>query len=377
VADTGSSSAAEAHGHDSLRSSRGAQAFVELLRLLIVLALTGVGYAVGTGVDATLGIGEPESTRAATSVFGALVGYILGGVAGRALVRQADSAVARLQLVPAISLIAAGLGAGVGVFVGLALLLPALLLPFQRFTVPLALSVVLVLAYGGGRLGAARGPDLGRYVGVRGRLEVSTPSRGGGVKVVDASALVDARLVEVARSGFLEGTLVIPRFVLEEVQRIADSGAPHRRQTGQRGLRAVQALKDEGIVALEISDDDLPEVREVDAKLAALARERRAALITCDANLAAVAEVTGVRVLNPHVLADAVRPPLIPGDQVGLRLVKPGRESGQAVGYLDDGTMVVVERADDRLGEDVHAEVTSIMQNRQGRMLFAVVADAD
>ncbi len=308
---------------------------------------------------------------------GALVGYLAGGALGRATVRQVDSAAARLEQVPSATLISSAVGAGLGAFVGITLLLPTLLLPFQRVTVPVTLVVVLVLAYAGGRLGAARGPDLGRYVGVRGRLEVSTPSRGGGVKLVDASALIDGRIVEVARSGFLDGTMVVPQFVIDEVQQLADAGAPHRRQLGQRGLRTMQVLKDEGVVALEITDDDLPEIVEVDAKLTAIARARRAALITSDANLGAIAEVAGVRVLNPHVLADAVRPPVLPGDRVEVQVVKEGREAGQGVAYLEDGTMVVVEAAAELRGRRVVTEITSIVQQRQGRMLFGALVDPD
>ncbi len=349
----------------------------ELLRLFVVLALTGGGYTVGERLDVLLALGSPEETRLVTSVMGALVGYLFGGAIGRWVVRHVDTAAARLDQVPSVTLVASVVGAGLGAFVGITLLLPVLLLPFQRFTVPAMLLVVLVLAYAGGRLGAVRGHDLGRFVGMRGRLEVSTPSRGGGVKLVDASALIDGRIVEVARSGYLEGTLVVPTFVLDEIQALADSGAEHRRRAGQRGLNAVQILKDDGLVAMEITDDDVASATDVDAKLATLARTRRAALITADGNLSSVAEVAGIRVLNPHVLADAVRPPVLPGEQVAVRLVKKGREAGQGIGYLDDGTMVVVEAGADSIGLNITVELTSIVQNRQGRMLFGIVSSDD
>ena len=268
------------------------------------------------------------------------------------------------------------IGAAVGALAGLVVLLPVVLLPYQRYTVPVTLVIVLVLAYTGGRLGASRGAELGRFVGVRGRLDVRTPSRGSGVKVLDTSALVDARVVDVARAGFLDGTIVVPGFVLDELQGLADAGEDHRRRAGRRGLDALQVLQDESLVAVEISHDDLPGVAEVDAKLAALCRIRGAALITTDGNLARVAEIGGVRVLNLHTLADAVRPPVLPGERLALRLVRAGRDAGQAVGYLDDGTMVVVEDAAARVGDEVAVDVTSIVQNRHGRMLFAVVADS-
>ena len=356
------------------RATRSSQVVSELLRLGIVLLMVAAGYALGGAADDLVPLEAQETTRLVASVLGALVGYLLGGVLGRAVVRGVDTATHRLERVPAVQLVAAGIGAALGGFIGLAVLLPVLVLPYQRFTVPVALLVVLALAYAGGRMGGSRAADLGRFVGMRGRLEVRTPSRGAGVKVVDSSALIDGRIVEVARVGFLEGTLVVPMFVLEEVQGIADSGSPQRRQLGRRGLEALQVLQDEGLVGVEIDDGVVPGVHEVDAKLAALCRERKAALVTGDANLARVAEVAGIRVLNLHALADAVRSPVLPGDQVRLRLVKPGRDRGQAVGYLQDGTMVVVDDAVEAVGTELDVDLTSIVQSRQGRLLFGVVA---
>jgi uncharacterized protein YacL len=355
---------------------RAGQVVAELVRLGIVLLLTAAGYSLGPPLDAALEVGDEETTRLVTSVLGALIGYVVGGLIGRAVVRSVDEVVQRLEQVSAVQLIAGGLGAAVGALVGTMFLLPILLLPQQAATVPLGILGVLVLTYTGARLGAVRGADLGRYVGMRGRLDVRTPARGAGVKLADSSALIDARLVEVARAGFLEGTLVVPVFVLHELQALADSSDPRRRRLGQRGLDAVAQLQDEGLVAVEISQQDPEQYEEVDAKLAELARVRQAALVTCDGNLARVAEISGVRVLNCHVLADAVRPPVLPGDRVRLKIIKPGRETGQGVGYLADGTMVVVESAIGERGNEIDVDVTSIVQNRQGRMLFGTPAES-
>jgi uncharacterized protein YacL len=355
-------------------SSRSGQVVIELLRLGIVLLLTAGGYTLGEVIDDAFELGATETTRLLTSVLGALVGYLLGGALGRAVVTGVDTATHRLEQVPAVQLVAAVIGAAAGGLVAVAVMLPVLLLPYQRYTVPATLLVLLVLAYGGGRLGASRAAELGRFVGMRGRLEVHTPSRGRGVKLLDSSALIDGRIVDVARAGFLEGTLVVPTFVLEEVQGLADAGEARRRRLGQRGLATVQVLQDEGVAAVEVTDQDVPAVAEVDGKLAALARDLQASLVTCDGNLARVAEISGIRVLNLHVLAAAVRPPVLPGDRVRLRLVRPGREDGQGVGYLDDGTMVVVDGGGAAVGRDVEVDVTSIVQNRQGRMLFGLPA---
>lgn len=350
-------------------------AIVELIRLAVVLIVTAVGFAVGTPVDDLLGLGDPEQTRAMTSVLGALVGYLIGGGLGRLARTGVDTAQQRLEQVEAATMVATVLGATLATAFGLVLLSPVWFLPGRIFTVPAAVVVLLVLLVIGGRFGAARGGDLSRYVGVRGRLEVSSPSRGGGVKLVDSSALMDARLVDVARAGFLEGTLVVPRFVLEEVQGQADAEEPRRRRVARRGLDALRTLQDEGLLPVEVTDEDPAGVADVDARLTTLARERQAGLLTVDSNLARVAEVAGIRVLNLHALAEALRPPVLPGDRLELTVVKEGREPAQGVGYLEDGTMVVVERTADRVGQTVTVDVTSIMQNRQGRMLFAVPGD--
>jgi uncharacterized protein YacL len=352
-------------------SARSGQIVTELVRLAVVLSLVVVGFTVGALVDDALALQAAETTRLVTSVLGAAVGYLLGGVLGRALVRGADQAGERLAQVPAVQLVAASLGIALGGFAGLALLLPVLLLPFQQITVPVTVVVLIVLAYAGGRLGANRGAELARFVGVRGRLEVRSPSRGSGVRVVDSSALIDGRIADVSRAGFLNGTVVVPRFVVAEVQRIADSDVPHRSALGKRGLTTLATLQDDGILSVEMEDDEVAGVAEVDRKLVELCRERRADLLTTDAPLARAAELAGIRVLNPHALADAVRSPVLPGDRLEVLVVRPGRDAGQGIAYLQDGTMVVIEGASDRVGASIEVDVTSIVQSRTGRMLFA------
>jgi uncharacterized protein YacL len=355
-------------------TTRGGLVIVELVRLAVVVVLTAVGFGLGPTAAGILDDGDVEATRLVTSVLGALFGYLLGGVLGRQVVRGVDRAQDRLSRIDSAVLVSAVIGGTLAGALGVVVAAPLLLLPARAVAIPAAFVVVLVLAYAGGRLGASRGGDLSRYIGVRGRLEVKSPSRGGGTKLLDSSALVDARLVEVARAGFLEGTLVVPVFVLHEVQAMADSEDRRRRALARRGLDALKNLQEEGLAAVEITEEDVPQHREVDAKLAALCRKRSAAMITVDSNLARVAEIGGVRVLNLHALAEALRPPVIPGDRVDLRVVRVGTEAGQGVGYLADGTMVVVEGAADQLGDQVSADVVSIMQNRQGRMLFATLA---
>jgi uncharacterized protein YacL len=355
--------------------SRSTLVVTEVFRMAIVLGLTALGFATGDELADLVGASDPEAVRLVASVLGALVGYLVGGVVGRLGVRRVDIAQERLGAIEAPVLIAGVLGGSVAALFSVVLLSPVLLLPGRVVTVPLALAIMLLLVYAGVRIGATRGGDLARYLGVRGRVEVRSPSRGTGTRLIDSSALVDGRLVDIARSGFLDGTLVVPQFVLEEVQGLADAQEPRRRALGIRALDVVRTLQEDGIVAVEVTQEDPPDVATVDGKLAAICRSRGAPLVTTDANLAQVAEVGGVRVLNVNALAEAVRPPAVPGDRLAVRVIRDGTEPQQGVGFLDDGTMVVVERAAALQGEEVTVDVTSIVTNRRGRMLFAVLAE--
>ncbi len=189
--------------------------------------------------------------------------------------------------------------------------------------------------------------------------------------VVDTSALIDGRIVDVAKAGFVPGRLLIAGFVLEELQRVADSGDPMRRARGRRGLTVLEELKRRQDVVCEIVDLNFPDVAEVDARLIKLAVARKAALLTSDHNLNRIARIAGVRVLNLNDLANALKPILAAGEEISIAIVREGKELHQGVGYLDDGTMVVVENARGHLGSTVRATVTSVLQTTSGRMIFA------
>lgn len=341
-------------------------AVVELVRLLVVVAGTGAGFQLG-------GLVGEEPAPLIGAVLGALVGYLLGGVGGRRLLRSVDETQERLRRVESAELIAGVVGGVLAVLLAGVLVFPLALLPGRGITIPIGLAVVVLAAYAGMRIGASRAGDLGRFVGVRGRLQVSAPSRGGGVKVVDTSALVDGRLLEIARAGFLDGTLVVPELVLRELQGLADSGDRRRRSSGRHGLDVVSALQQDGVVVVEVTDDDPVDVQDVDAKLARIARDRGGVLVTTDSGLSQVAEIAGIRVLDVNQLAEAVRPPAVPGQRLEVELLREGSEPEQAVGYLRDGTMVVVEQAADQVGTTQVVEITSINQSRRGRMLFGVL----
>lgn len=191
--------------------------------------------------------------------------------------------------------------------------------------------------------------------------------------ILDTSAIIDGRLADVAESGFLLADLVIPRFVLDELRRVADSSDPLKRQRGRYGLQMLARIQASDRVKTIIDDTDYPEQPDVDTKVLALAHERQGAILTNDFNLNRVAGVEGLSVLNLNALAQAVRTIALPGESLDLQIQQEGREREQGVGFLEDGTMVVVEDARHLLGSDVTVEVTRIIQTQAGRMLFAQV----
>jgi uncharacterized protein YacL len=196
--------------------------------------------------------------------------------------------------------------------------------------------------------------------------------------VVDTSAVIDGRIADIARTGFILGTLVVPRFVLDELQRIADSPDAMRRNRGRRGLEMLSALQKDAVSPVEMSEATYPEVAEVDAKLMAYARDNGAAILTNDYNLNRVADLQGIRVLNINELANAVKAVVHPGEEMNVRIIQEGKEAGQGVGYLDDGTMIVVEGGLRFMGNEIPISVTRVLQTVAGRMIFAQPrSDAD
>jgi uncharacterized protein YacL len=189
--------------------------------------------------------------------------------------------------------------------------------------------------------------------------------------VVDTSAVIDGRIVDIGKTGFILGALVAPRFVLDELQRIADSPDTLRRNRGRRGLEMLSALQKDSVTPVEISEATYPELDEVDAKLVALARDTGAAILTNDYNLNRVAELQGIRVLNINELANAVKAVVHPGEELSVRIIQEGKEPGQGVGYLEDGTMIVVEGGSRFIDAEVPITVTRVLQTVAGRMIFA------
>lgn len=303
------------------------------------------------------------AARLAIALAGVLVGALLGGLVGRllrdrlrALDRAADRRSAAELTVGALGLVVGLLAAALAAVAvaRLPIIGPYLLLP-----------VVLVVGYIFSRVAARKHVDILRLVGIRQR-----GSAAAAVRLVDTSAIIDGRVVDVLRTRFLSGALIVPDFVLTELQQVADSEDPLKRSRGRRGLELVEELKSLANGGFQVRPGEYPDLDGVDAKLVRMAHDTGAAIITTDFNLNKVARIQGIEVLNVNELANALRPAVLPGESLTVRIVREGREYDQGVGYLEDGTMVVVEGGRRHLGDEVAAEVTSVLQNPSGKMIF-------
>ena len=189
-------------------------------------------------------------------------------------------------------------------------------------------------------------------------------------KILDTSVIIDGRIADISETGFLEGVLIIPQFILKELQHIADSSDPIKRNRGRRGLEILHKIQKRVDVQVEIDERDFPKINEIDAKLVELGKLLQAKLITNDFNLNKVAELQGVSVLNVNELANALKPVVLPGEIIDVQVLKEGKEYGQGIAYLDDGTMIVIDHAKKLIGKAVSVSVTSVLQTTAGRMIF-------
>lgn len=341
--------------------------FVEAVRLAMVLLWAAVSLRLPNGTF-------PTGTWVVLCIS---IGYVLGGVVGRWLLRRSERLHRQFDRLTNTQIIAGILGLIMGGIVGLVMSIPLLMLGAIDLAAAFSFLLIVLGTFFGSRVGEERADDLMRFLGAGGRrLNATMPSGSGAMgsrfKYVDTSALIDGRIVQLCATSFIEGDLVVPNFVLDELQALADSQNPEKRRRGQRGLDVlgeIQQLNTVGVIVIH----DNPDENGVDAKLLALAEETGNPILTTDGNLVRVAEVRSIPARNINRLAECVRPPVTVGDQLSLRITKIGRDPSQGVGFLADGSMVVVANASDLIGDDVPIKVTSLTQTSNGRMIFAVV----
>jgi uncharacterized protein YacL len=272
------------------------------------------------------------------------------------------------------------IGAAVGSIMGIigGYLIGSLITSQEAAAIPpgtktfLVTALMFFMAYVGLMVGAAKGDylDLAALGGI---FSDKTARRD--LKILDTSVIIDGRIADVAETGFLGGTLIVPQFVLRELQQVADSPDSSKRQRGRRGLDMLNRLRNNQSLDIQIVENDFPAVREVDLKLIELGKQLEAVIVTNDFNLNKVSTLRGVNVLNINELANALKPVVLPGEAMRVFVLKEGKEYNQGVAYLDDGTMVVVDNARRYMGRNIDVIVTSVLQTTAGKMIFGRLGD--
>ncbi len=339
-----------------------------VLRLTVMLVMAALGWEVG-GV--LRGVAEGAHwplpalyCQAVAATLGGFVGFAAGPrltVPAYAGLRQ------KLAALPPRALVLGLIGAFMGLALGALLAVPLSMLPGVVGSLT-PLAVALVLASLGASTLVRRDREVLSVLGLVVGKDAINRKRS--LVLLDTSVIIDGRIADVARTGFIGGVMVVPRFVLDELHHVADSPDVLRRNRGRRGLDILNVLQKDNTARLEISDLDAPDVTEVDGKLVAVARRLDCPILTNDYNLNRVAELQGVSVLNVNELANAVKVVVLPGEILSVQIIQEGKEAGQGVAYLDDGTMVVIEEGRRLMGQNVDIVVTRVLQTVAGRMVF-------
>lgn len=353
--------------------------FIVRLIGMVFFAIIGVSWGVSLGQLANLNPGTSafsvEWYAFTVGLVGALFGLILTPFLTTRPIMALRKVFARIS---AQVLVFSLVGLVVGLIIAALLAYPLSLLPAPLGSL-LPFIGVLFFGYMGAAVFLMRQNDLATLFSSYGSHsstgaaaeEPSSALAGNRTILLDTSVIIDGRIADIARTGFLPGSLLIPRFVLAELQYIADSSDSLRRQRGRRGMEVLTQLQKDPNVVVRISDIDVEGVREVDDKLVILARQMRCSILTNDYNLNKIAEFQGVTILNVNELANAVKSVLLPGELLSIRVIQEGKEINQGVGYMDDGTMVVVENGREYINRQINVTVTKVLQTAAGRMIFA------
>lgn len=345
--------------------------FEFILRLvgMVVLAFGGLQLGVGLGRLAD----DPAAWAIIFSLVGALTGLVL---TPHITTRPARMLRDYLNELPAQQLVAGVIGLIIGLIIAALLSLPLSLLP-EPYSAIVPVIAAVVLGYFGTTIFAVRRRDVFElFNGSLSNLNLNqkvdeagiTPSR---EVLLDTSVIIDGRIADICQTGFIMGAMIVPRFVLNELQHIADSSDPLRRNRGRRGIEILNRMQTDSLVPVRITDMDVEGINEVDEKLILLAKQLGSAIVTNDFNLNRIAELQDVVVLNINDLANAVKTIYLPGEEMEVEVIQEGKEIGQGVGFLDDGTMVVIEGGRAHMGSTIATEVTKVLQTSAGRMIFA------
>lgn len=345
-----------------------------LFRVIGALLYGFIGYELGVALAGTFVLtAQTAPIIWSATLAGALLGFLL---APWLLIAPARAARNGLRTIPMSDLLSGTIGLAVGLLIAALLAYPISRLP-PPFGSILPFVAVLIFGYLGAAVMVLRQEDFFSFFGVKlPRAAGATPGAAlvgqPAMLLLDTSVIIDGRIADIAETGFLLGQMVVPRFVLNELQYIADSSDTLRRNRGRRGLEMLDRLQNNDDVRITMMDEDPRDAQQVDDKLISLAMKYGAAIVTNDYNLNRVAQLQGVQVLNINELANAVKSVLLPGEEIVIKIIQEGKESGQGVGYLDDGTMVVVENGRRYISQELPVQVTKVLQTNAGRLIFAV-----
>ncbi|NLJ33976.1 MAG: PIN/TRAM domain-containing protein [Firmicutes bacterium] len=357
---------------------------MKVVRKLVRVAIAALGgiigyqlFVYGWPFITTVGSFEGNAviyggTMAVGILSGGGIAFLLAPTIINSSLRVIQWSEAWLQKIPVYDVITGALGLIVGLIIANLLGFPLSRVPFIGFVLPLIAN--LGLGYLGMVLAVKRKEEIHQLIG---SLRPGAKEKAASVavksepKILDTSVIIDGRIADICRSGFIEGDLIIAGFVLEELRHIADSSDLLKRNRGRRGLDILNKIQKELEFQVKINETDYDDIAEVDSKLVRLAQEMKGKILTNDFNLNKVAELQGVPVLNINELANAVKPVVLPGEEMLVHLIKNGKEAGQGVAYLDDGTMIVVDGGKRHIGKSIDVLVTSVLQTAAGRMIFA------
>jgi len=355
-----------------------------IMRIILTLAGIGIGIGIGLFIEHILNRFNVLLIPVYQDIvllfisgitFGIILFLISPGIIDHffAFLNWVES---KLIEVPMADIVTGSIGLIVGLIIAFLISEPISRMSLHWLSVVLTIIIYFIFAYLGINISIKRKEELSQFPLFRrfsrdrgvSREQVSSNNT---AKILDTSVIIDGRIFDICKTGFIEGPLIIPSFVLNELRHIADSSDTLKRNRGRRGLDVLNRIQKELDIEVKIYEEDVTEVNEVDIKLLKLGQKFNAKVITNDYNLNKVAEFQGVEVLNINELANAVKPVVLPGEEMAVHVIKDGKETGQGIGYLDDGTMIVVDGGKKYVGETIDVLVTSVLQTAAGRMIFA------
>jgi len=325
-----------------------------IIRAILILACSISGYAIAY-YNA-----DPNSSYL---ILKSIIGFIIGLIVAL-LVIKVEKDIRKISLRIIIGGVAGMIvGLLIALIMGFGLNMVSKIRENQQVVPWIYTLLTVIMGYLGLVLGSKKVEEF-NFAGAGAKIETEN-------RILDTSVIIDGRIADICDAGFMEGELIVPRFVLNELQLVADSSDSMKRSRGRRGLDILNRMQKSSSINIEIVEQDFPKIKGVDGKLVALAKKTNAKLLTNDYNLNKVAELQGVRVMNVNELANAMKPVVLPGEQMMVKIIREGKEQGQGVGYLDDGTMIIVDNAQKLLNMNVEVIVTSVLQTTAGRMIFS------